>query len=144
MNQILEQFKSNIDKEIVKSPSPVGTWLGGVLRNIEEGKCTVDITVKPEMTNPMGMIHGGSIALICDEMIGIVVASLNMPYFFVSINLHTEFLYGAKKGETIRATAEIIRKGKNVINAESKIYNLDGKLLAKASSSLVSSNIQKN
>jgi len=143
MNQIIERFKAQIDKEITQSQSPVGMWLGGVLREIEEGKVTIDLVVKSEMTNPAGMLHGGASALIADEMIGITVATLNLPMFFVSVNLSTEFLYGAKKGDTVRAKAEIIRKGKTIINAECKIYNLEGKLLAKASSNLVASGIEK-
>lgn len=143
MNQVLESLKKSIGREITESPSPVGKWLGGVLIDIEEGRATVDFTVRPEMTNPMGMVHGGTLALIADEMIGIAVATLNNSNYFVSINLSNEFLYGAKKGETIRASSEIIRNGKNVINAECKIYNLSGKLLSKSSSNLVVTNIEK-
>jgi uncharacterized protein (TIGR00369 family) len=143
MNQIIERFKSQVGKEITESPSPVGRWLGGILREIEEGKVVADITIRPEMTNPIGMVHGGTLALISDEMIGVAVASLNLQTFFVSINLNTEFLFGAKNGETIRAVSEIIRKGKTVINAECKIYNLSGKLLSKSTSNLVATSIEK-
>ena len=133
MNKIVDFFKGQIGKTITNSPSAAGNWLQGKLIEVEEGRIVAEYTVREEMTNPAGMLHGGIIALISDELIGATIATLDLQNFFVSINLHTEFLYGAKKGETITASTEIIRKGKNIINSECKIYNKEGKLIAKAS-----------
>ncbi|NPA45565.1 MAG: PaaI family thioesterase [Chlorobi bacterium] len=140
MNKTVEFFRTQIGKVIEHSPSAVGLWLKPVLKEVDEGKLTADFVVREEMTNPMKMLHGGIIALICDEMIGASIATLELPDFFPSVNLHTDFLYGAKLGDTITAKAEIIRKGKNIINTECKIYNSDNKLIAKASSNNIRSN----
>lgn len=140
MNKTVEYFKSQIGRVIEHSPSAVGVWLKPILKEVYEGGLTADFTVRKEMTNPANMLHGGIIALICDEMIGASIATLEMPEFFPSVNLHTDFLYGAKLGETITAKAEIIRKGKNIINTECKIYNSENKLIAKATSNSVRSN----
>ena len=137
MNKTVEFFKKQIGKPIKETPSPVGLWLGGTLTDIEEGSLTADIKIRTEMTNPEGMLHGGTAALICDEMIGAAVASLEKGNFFVSINLHTEFLRPAKKGDTIRAKSQVIKNGKNVINAECKIFNSQNKIVAKAQSNLI-------
>ena len=136
-NNIVEFFKQQIGKVVTNSPSPAGIWLGGILREVEEGWLVVDFEVRKEMTNPAEMLHGGMTALIADEMIGATIATLDRPNFYVSVSLNTEFLYGVKKGETVTAETEIIRKGKNVINTECKIYNKDKKLVAKASSNNV-------
>ncbi len=137
MNKTVEFFRSQIGQVITNGPSPAGRWLKGKLIDIEPGSLTVEFEVREELSNPGGTLHGGAAALICDEMIGSAVASLEKPYPFVSINLNTEFLRPALKGETIRAKSEIIRNGNKVINAECKIYNLNGKLLVKAQSNLV-------
>ena len=137
MNKTIEHFRKQLGKIVTETPSPVGIWLKGKLIDIELGSLTADIEIRPEMTNPAGMLHGGSAALICDELIGAAVASLEKPVPFVSANLHTEFLRPAKKGDIIRAKSEIIRNGRNMINAECKIYNQKGKLLVKAQSNLV-------
>lgn len=137
MNKTIEHFKQQIGQTITQTPSPVGLWLKGKLVDIELGSLTADIVIREEMTNPAGMMHGGAAALICDEMIGAAVASLEKTVPFVSVNLNTEFLRPVRKGDTVRAKSEIVRNGKTVINAECKIYNQQAKLVAKAQSNLV-------
>lgn len=140
MNKTVEFFRQQINKTIEQSPSAVGIWLKPVLKEVNEGSLVAEFVVREEMTNPMKMLHGGIIALICDEMIGASIATLELPNFFPSVNLHTDFLFGAKLGETITAKTEIIRKGKNIINTECRIYNSDNKLIAKSSSNSIKSN----
>ena len=140
MNQTLEYFRSQINKVIEHTPSAVGMWLKPILKEVNEGSITAEIIVREEMTNPMKMLHGGIIALISDEIIGACIATLELPEFFPSVNLHTDFLYGAKIGETLTAKAEIIRKGKNIINTECRIYNSDNKLISKSSANSIKSN----
>lgn len=134
MNKIVEFFKAQVGKEISESPSPVGRWLKGTLIEVEEGKLTADITVREEMTNPIGTLHGGMIAAIADEMIGATIATLDLPNVYVSVNLNTDFLHPAKLGEVVRAKAEVVRKGKNIIHTECTIFNSKNKLVAKSSS----------
>ena len=140
MNKVVNFFKAQIGKEIEQSPSPVGMWLKVILIEVNKGSITADIKVRDEMTNPGGMLHGGMIALIADEMIGATIATLDLPHFFVSVNLNTDFLYPVKKGETVRAETKIIRKGKNIIHTECKIYNSENKLIAKAQSNNIKLN----
>ena len=140
MNKTVEFFKSQIGKEIAQTPSPVGMWLKPVLREVSEGSVTAEIKVREEMTNPAGMLHGGIITLIADEIIGATIATLELPDFFPSVNLYTDFLYPVKKGETVTAKTEIIRKGKNIINTECKIYNSENKMIAKSQANNIKSN----
>jgi len=134
MNKVVKFFKSQIGKEITQSSSPAGVWLKPVLLEVNEGSLKAEFTVRPEMTNPAGMLHGGMIALISDEMIGATIATLDLPDFFPSINLYIDFLSGAKLGETVTAETVINRKGKNIINSECRIYNAERKLIAKSQS----------
>ncbi|RLD48498.1 MAG: PaaI family thioesterase [Bacteroidetes bacterium] len=143
MNKTVEFFKAQIGKEITQSPSPVGMWLRPVLLNVEEGSIKTEIMIRPEMTNPAGMLHGGMIALISDEIIGATIATLEMSDFYPSVNLYTDFLNGAKLGEKITVETIIIRKGKNIINTECKIYNSHQKLIAKSQSNNIKANSKK-
>ncbi|MEA2041906.1 MAG: PaaI family thioesterase [Bacteroidota bacterium] len=143
MNSTVKFFKQQEGHIIKNSPSEVGNWLGGKLLEIEEGRMKAEIKVRHEMTNPAKMLHGGAMALICDEMIGAAVAMLEKPSHFVSVNLNTEFLRPAKQNDTITAVSEIIRNGNTVINAECKIFNDKNKLIAKAQSNLVKVNEHK-
>ncbi len=139
MNKTVEFLKAQIGKENIESPSPVGMWLKPVLLLAEEGHLKAEITVRAEMTNPAGTLHGGMIALISDEMIGATVSSLDFPEFFPSINLYIDFLNSVKAGAKITAEAFVIRKGKSIINTECRIYNEDNTLIAKAQSNNIKS-----
>lgn len=136
-NPILELFKSAIGKENFPTPSPVGNWLQGMLLEAEEGKLTFQFTIRKEMTNPVGILHGGMSALIMDDIIGATVHTLNRDTFYTSVNLSVDFLNSVPAGAKITATAEIVRSGKTIINAQCHIYNEKGEIIAKGMSNLV-------
>ncbi|TAE01933.1 MAG: PaaI family thioesterase [Bacteroidetes bacterium] len=137
MTNILELLQKNIGKKMSESPSPFAVWLDGTLLDAQIGELTVSFEVRPEMTNPMGLLHGGAIAAICDEMIGSTVYTMQSESFFTSINLNIDFLRGAKKGDTVVAKSKIVRKGKRIINGECLVYNTKNEIVAKASSNLI-------
>jgi uncharacterized protein (TIGR00369 family) len=139
VNKTVEFFRSQIGSQLIHSESPVGVWLKPVLREINEGSITADFFVRLEMTNPIGTLHGGMIALIADEMIGATIATLELSNVFVSVNLNTDFLYPIKKGETVTAKTEIIRKGNSIIHTECRFYNSEHKMIAKACGNNISS-----
>jgi acyl-coenzyme A thioesterase 13 len=132
VNKTVELFRTQIGCELKHSPSPVGVWLRPVIREVSEGSITAEIFVRDEMSNPVGTMHGGIIALIADEMIGASIATLELSTIFVSVNLNTDFLYPVKKGETVTATTQIVRKGNTIIHTECRFYNFENKLIAKA------------
>lgn len=88
------------------------------------------------MTNPAGMIHGGMIAAIHDEVIGLTNACLGNAPFFVTTDLSAKFLLPAMGGEIITAESKIIKEGRTVVFAESCIYNAAGDLLSVGNATL--------
>ncbi len=135
-NPVVEAFKAQVGKP-TKGASPVGQWLNGTLLEIEEGELTVSIKVRKEMTNPMGILHGGMSALIMDEVIGAAVYTLNRDTFFTSVNLSVDFLSSIPMGENVIAKCKIARAGKTIVNADCQLFNEDGKLIAKGMSNLI-------
>jgi acyl-coenzyme A thioesterase 13 len=134
---MLSYFEKVIGKEAKDtSPSPFGRWINGTLVSAEIGKLVAEVKVRPEMANPGNIMHGGAIAGIFDEVIGMCTFTLDTEGFFVAINLNVDFLRPGNVGETLRFEAEIIRQGKTMLHAEGKAYNAQGKLIAKASSNL--------
>lgn len=100
-NPIVEIFAARIGKVTEDGPSAVGNWLAGTVREAKEGEVTVRFTVRQEMTNPVGTIHGGMVSLMCDEVIGMTCFSLYNEFHFTSINLtffllFLQNLYGCK------------------------------------------------
>lgn len=136
-NPIVSALEEQIEKVLDSDFSPVGKWLSGTLKAVKVGELTVDYTIRHEMTNPVGTIHGGMVSLMCDEVIGMTAYSLYNEYHFTSVNLVVDFLSKAVKDEVLSVTAKVIRKGRTIINLECMVTNADGKLIAKAQQNMV-------
>lgn len=135
---ILQYIRDNYEgKLVVDSRSAAGNWMQFTLENIEKGSATISLDVREEMTNPYGNIHGGMMALVMDEVIGWGVVSLDTDNYYTSLNLNVDFLYAIKKGERLRATSKVVRAGKKIIHVECHVYDLQDRLLGKASSNLI-------
>lgn len=117
-------------------PYPVPKWLGLELLEIEEGALKGRVLVREEWLNPLGIMHGGIMATLMDEAMGMCSFSLNRPNGHASINMNVDFLYSANKGDYVYVEAEIIRKGKKIVHAESRLRNEKGELIAKSTSNL--------
>jgi acyl-coenzyme A thioesterase 13 len=134
-------FKEFIGKEAKDvSPSPFGRWLNGKLIEAKVGSLTMEFEVREELTNPAGIMHGGAIAGLIDEVIGMTTFSLGKTGFYVAINLNIDFLRPGRLGEKLSVVSEVIRDGRTMAHAECKVFNEEGKLVAKAASNLALTN----
>ncbi len=136
-NPRLDFFRSQIGQSMSTSISPFGRWLNGTLRAAEAGRLVADFTIREEMTNPAGVLHGGVASGILDELIGAMVFALGREYAYTSVNLTVDFLHAARLGDTVIATAEVVRAGKNIIHCEGRIVAYDGKIIAKCATNLI-------
>lgn len=144
MNNVMDFFKAHIGKKITSSPSALTVWLGPVLLQAEEGKLVFEYIVRKEMTNPMGMLHGGVSAAIVDDAIGITVATYGMQDFFATINNVVDYFSSAKEGDTIIAETIVIKKGRQLINVQCDIWNADrSRLIVKGYSNLIKTDLKK-
>lgn len=135
---ILQYIKDNyLGKLVTGSRSPAGNWMAFTLEAIDKGTATISLEVKHDMTNPYGNIHGGMMALVMDEVIGWAVVSLDTNNHYTSLNLNVDFLYAIKEGDRLLATAEVIRAGKKIIHVECRVYDMEKRLLGKATSNLI-------
>lgn len=139
-----EVLRAHIGKQITDSPSPFMSWLAPVVLVVEEGSLTFQHTVRKEMTNPFGTLHGGITAAIIDDAIGATLISYGEPYFYVSVNLVVDYLSAAREGDVILAETSIIKKGSQVVNAQCEVWNADKtKLIAKGYTNLLKTEIKK-
>ena len=139
----LEYLQGQVGKEDYKNPSPYGNWLGCKLLSVDITGMSVEFIVRKDMTNPIGILHGGVIAGIIDDTIGMTVAVLGFETYSVSTNLSIDFLSSGKIGDRLIATSIIIRQGQNMVNTECKIVNLEGKIIAKGTANLFRTHILK-
>jgi uncharacterized protein (TIGR00369 family) len=139
---MLNFLKLALGKSMADVPAPPFTkWLAGTLLHAELGQTEMRITVRPEMTNPAGMLHGGIHSAILDDLIGITVAAAGLPNLYVSVNLAIDFMAPAREGDVVVAKAKLTRSGKTIVNAIGELYAENGTLLSRATSNLANTGL---
>lgn len=115
-------------------PSELGRWLDGKLLAAERGTLSLEFVVREDMVNPMGLLHGGIVAAIADDVIGGTVIASEIWPKFVSLDLATQFVATAKVRDTIVATSNIGNESSRLLTMDCLIRKSDGRMLARATS----------
>ena len=134
---ILAFFQEYVNQPLPAHAPPFTLWLNGILKKAEFGNIEIEFIVRKEMTNPLGLLHGGVSAAILDDIMGMTVASLPKDNPAVSVNLNVNFLGKAYENEVISARSKLIRQGGQIIAMEGEILDKNGKIIATATSSLL-------
>lgn len=137
---VMERFRNFTGKEASEEAPHLTRWLGGVLQDVQEDECTVEFTVRTEMTNPLGLLHGGIQAAIIDDVIGMTLFIADPELTFVSINLSIDFLGGAREGDKVIAKSKIIRKGNQVANLVCELFDERGRVVSRGTSNMFRKN----
>jgi acyl-coenzyme A thioesterase 13 len=133
----LELLRGYMGQELPERAPPFTRWLNGTIVTVERGSITIRWVVREEVINAVGILHGGIQAAMLDECMGMAVATLDHPEFHITIDLNVAFLGRAKLGDTVTGTGRVIREGKRVVYCEGELLDAKGKLLSRASSSLI-------
>jgi uncharacterized protein (TIGR00369 family) len=136
-NARIEYLRTQIGRTMTESWSPVGRFLNGVLRSVDYGRMVAEYTVREELGNVTGGLHGGMSSAMLDDLIGATVFTLGREFAHTTVNLNVDFLHAAQPGDVLTATAEVIRAGRNLIHCEGRLVSADGKIVAKCTSNLV-------
>jgi len=136
-NDFIDGLKKLIGTKIENGPSPLANWLNAEILEVEKGYVKMKYTVRHEMTNPLGIIHGGTTAAILDDIMGLMVFTLRNDKFFTTISLTVDYLSSAKEGEEITGEARLVKQGSRVIFTEANLFRADGKLMANGRSHLI-------
>ena len=137
----LNYLSSYIGKEFKGSPSPFSHWLKGVVRKADVGSIEFSYTVRKEMTNPVGTLHGGVIAGIMDDLIGVTAFSLGETTFNTSVNLNVDYFYPVQEGDEVIATTQIVKQGNTLKNIQCEVRDKNNKLIARGYSNLFRTDI---
>jgi len=140
----LQVLQDHINREFTASPSPFMLWMRPIVLAAEEGTVTFKYMIREEMSNPIQSLHGGVTAAIADDCIGATMFSLNEETFYTTINLVVDYFAPAHVSDTILAKTLIIKKGRQMVNAQCEIWNADQtRLIARATSNLFKTNVVK-
>jgi uncharacterized protein (TIGR00369 family) len=120
-------------------PPPVGSLIGVDRFVVEKGKVSVDFEPAEFHYNAMGAVHGGVIATVIDIVLGSAVHStLKAGQGFTTLTLELKYHRAATtKSGRLTATAEIVARGREIVTAEAKLVDRNGRLFAAATSTLM-------
>ncbi|MEM1390176.1 MAG: PaaI family thioesterase [Pseudomonadota bacterium] len=103
--------------------------------DIEKGWIKLGFTPKPEFLNATGHVQGGFIAAMLDDTVGPAVVLKTSGHKVIStIDLHTHFLRPVKLG-SVTTEGQVTEMGRSIAFMEGKLFDLDGKLCARATTS---------
>jgi uncharacterized protein (TIGR00369 family) len=119
-------------------PPPIATTLPFRMTQADAGYGVMVMETDPARdANPMGTVHGGVLCTIADAAIGLAHwATLGENESFTSIDLRINFFRPVWK-DTLTATARVVHGGKSVSYYECDITRADGKLVAQATSTVM-------
>lgn len=130
-------LKTAINVQGGVSPSPFTNWLHPLVKDVNYGSLTFEYVIRKEMTNPEGILHGGVVSGIMDDLMGATVFSMEKGRY-VTVNLQVNYFAPAKVGDVIQARSILVKEGQKVISMECEIWLVESnKMIAKASSNLM-------
>ena len=107
--------------QVVGPGSLVFTWLPG-----------------PQLANLSGAVHGGYLALVCDEAAGIAAASTGPRFIpMLTLDIDVVFLRAGLVGVEHRVEGTVLHGGRTRTVAEARVLDPQGRLVATARGSFV-------
>ncbi len=104
---------------------------------ISPGEVTVDYTVPEQYQGYPGVVHGGVVAAMLDEVTGRVHMGGDPPRFMFTARLNVRYRKNVPVGQPLRIIGHAGKSHARTAIATGQIYGQDGDLLAEAEALLV-------
>lgn len=110
----------------------IGAHLGMTMDTVESGRVTFTIDARPELSNPLGTLHGGIYATILDSAMGCAVHSqLGAGVGYGTLEMKINLLRAVPTtGETLTASGTVLHLGRSTALAEGRITDEQGRVVA--------------
>lgn len=122
--------------------SKFGTWdrvyfpqlVGIEVDDVRVDYCRMSMPFRPELEQPMGIVHGGAIATLLDVVVVPAIGSILEPDVgYSTVDMHVQYLTSLV-GETAIAEGWVVKRGRSLIFCEAEIIGAtSGKTIARAS-----------
>lgn len=113
--------------------APISQLIGLQVEPGQSGEAVVHLPVSQKMHNPMGVVHGGVIALLADAAMGIAFGrTMSDPASFATIEMKVSYLRPVKE-TMLTATARLVARGLRVGFVECIITDARDREIARAS-----------
>jgi uncharacterized protein (TIGR00369 family) len=134
--RLLDHFHAMIRGEV--APPPVSQLIGFAMIEASEGRIVMEMEIEERHTSPPGSAHGGVLVDIADAAMGCSYGTLlDTDDTWTTVELKINYLRPAWPGDRIRAEGHVVNAGRTLALTECDVTNEAGKLLARASSTLM-------
>jgi uncharacterized protein (TIGR00369 family) len=127
------KYLSSVGGQII---NPVTAWLNPKLIFADDKRMECEFEVRPEMADPLGILHGSiRAAMLCDTL-GILANHPGDKVSAITTGMNIDFIGKAYVGEKVTVIAEIVNKGGSLVYMSGKILNEKKQIIAKGSTRL--------
>jgi len=133
LKDIIDESKVDLNSfnKLLKKISRYSALLGTKFVRIERGYAELTFDFKEELTRSGGILHGGAIMGILDEVSGIAAATVNPGDSQVTMELKINFMRPlSQKNKPFKAKGKVLRIGKTTIVVYGEIYDREGNVCA--------------
>jgi uncharacterized protein (TIGR00369 family) len=112
--------------------------------SVEVGRVAFEASPSARFYNPMGLVHGGWLALLLDSAMGCAVHSTLEPgQAFTTIEMKTTFVRPVRESTgKLRCEGVLLHAGSRIASSECKIFDGAGRLIAHGSETCLISTIR--
>jgi acyl-CoA thioesterase len=110
--------------------SPFWKLLGMELIGAEEGLVRVRLTLRPDLQNSRGIMHGGALGALVDSAGGLAVLTTGVDGSIPTVEYSLNFL-APVEGGTVTAEGRLLRRGRRIAVSEVTVTDEAGRLIAK-------------
>ena len=127
--------KSQVDLEmfnkLLKDISMYSRFVGTRFTKIDKGYAELIFKYREDLARSGGIIHGGAIMGVLDEVSGIAAATVNPGDEQVTMELKINFLRPLSRDNSpYKAVGRVVRAGRTTIVVEGRIYDKEGNICA--------------
>ena len=110
---------------------PFAEFLGLTITHVSAERVTAELKARPELNNRFGILHGGAIMALADNLGGTATtANLKEGQQTTTIESKTNFFAAVPIGETAYAECTALHRGRSTMVWQTRITRGDGRLCA--------------
>ncbi len=114
-------------KDALMKNDSFSKWLDINIEKVDAGYSKLTYTIRPEMLNGFGSVHGGILFAASDSALGFACNSHGI--LSVALEVSISYTRPAFEGQVLTVEAQEINLGKTTGLYDIKTYNADGKLV---------------
>jgi uncharacterized protein (TIGR00369 family) len=119
-----------VSERAVEQP-PFADFLGMTVTHVSRERVTAELVVREELGNRFGILHGGAIMALADNLGGTAtIANLPEEQTTTTIESKTNFFAGIPVGDTAHAECTPLHRGRTTMVWQTRVTRGDGKLAA--------------